>query len=46
MRQILITCCLFLSVGLIGQVYNTLNESFIDTTDRELSNQVDSTYVI
>ncbi len=42
MRQILITCCVFLSTGLIGQVYNTLNELFIDTTNRELSTQLDS----
>ena len=42
MRQILITCFVFLSTGLIGQVYNTLNESFIDTSDRELSIQLDS----
>ena len=45
MRKILITCCVFLSIGLIGQIDSTLTETLTDTSDRELSIQLDSTYV-
>ena len=45
MRKTLITCCVFLSIGLIGQIDSTLTETFTDTSDRELSIQLDSTYV-
>ena len=45
MRKILITCCVFLSIGLIGQIDSTLTETFTDTSDSELSIQLDSTYV-
>ena len=41
----LITCCVFISIGLIGQIDSTLTETFTDTSDRELSIQLDSTYV-
>ena len=44
MRKILITCCVFLSIGLIGQIDTTLTETLTDTSDRELSIQLDSTY--
>ena len=45
MRKTLITCCVFLSIGLIGQIDSTLTETFTDTSDRELYIQLDSTYV-
>ena len=45
MRKTLITCCVFLSIGLIGQIDSTLTETLTDTSDRELSIQLDSTYV-
>ncbi len=43
MRQILITSCVLLSIGLIGQVDTTLTETFTDTSNRELSILIDST---
>ena len=43
MRQILITSCVLLSIGLIGQVDTTLTEAFTDTSNRELSVLIDST---
>ena len=45
MRKTLITFYVFLSIGLIGQIDSTLTETFTDTSDRELSIQLDSTYV-
>ena len=43
MRQILITCCVFVSIGLLGQEGSALSETFMDS-DTHLSNQQDSTY--
>ena len=45
MRKTLITFCVLLSIGSIGQIDSTLTETFTDTSDRELSIQLDSTYV-